>query len=203
MKKNVRIENGDISLEGVMVDSGSEKAAIITHPHSLYGGDMHNNIVQSIAGIYSELGYSTLKFNFRGVGGSSGAYDNGVGEQTDLNAAIIFLESEGKTSIDLIGYSFGSWVIYNYVTQNQVTDRVIFVSPPVDFIPFAKHALIASLSGIIVGDRDEFASIDSLSDQMTHWKSDIRLDVVQGADHFYSGKTAEFEKTLSGILKNQ
>ena len=75
---------GDIKIEGLLQTKPGDKGVVITHPHPLYGGSMHNNVVESLVQVYQQAGYATLRFNFRGVGGSAGQYDNGVGEVDDL-----------------------------------------------------------------------------------------------------------------------
>lgn len=66
---------------------------IVTHPHPLYGGDMRNAVVEAVTGVYREAGYTTLRFNFRSVGGSQGEYDHGIGEQHDIRAALCAAKS--------------------------------------------------------------------------------------------------------------
>ncbi len=85
---------------------------MICHPHPLYGGAMWNNVVEAVEGAFSGCGYATLKFNFRGVGGSTGSYDEGEGEIRDVEAAAAFLrrETQGGGPLILAGYSFGAWV---------------------------------------------------------------------------------------------
>lgn len=94
-----------LRIEALLQDAPGDRAAVITHPHPLYGGDMHNTVVTAIARAYRLRGWATLRFNFRGVGGSQGEYDEGRGEQEDLKAAIAYLQSRDKHRIDLAGYS--------------------------------------------------------------------------------------------------
>ena len=107
-EKQIRFLSGDIEIEGLLYSSEGNKGVVITHPHPLYGGNMYNNVVKALVRIYQLAGYSTLRFNFRGVGLSKGTYGNGIGEQEDVRAALLYLAQEGKQSLDLAGYSFGS-----------------------------------------------------------------------------------------------
>ncbi|RLJ02607.1 MAG: alpha/beta hydrolase, partial [Candidatus Aenigmatarchaeota archaeon] len=109
-EEKVFFQAGDVKIEGMLYNAPGEKGAVVTHPHPLYGGDMHNNVVETVVQAYREKGYATLRFNFRGVGRSTGSYDEGIGEQEDVRAALAYLTGTGKTSIDLAGYSFGAWV---------------------------------------------------------------------------------------------
>ena len=109
--KRVTIE-GEESLEGVLREGAGKGAAVICHPHPLYGGSMWNNVVDALEIGFFQAGFTTLKFNFRGVGGSTGRYDEGAGEMKDVAAAGLFLEEHTGRSERLVlaGYSFGAWV---------------------------------------------------------------------------------------------
>src|ERR1700690_2369722 len=86
-------------------------AAILCHPHPLFGGTLHNKVVYQAAKSLDALGVPVLRFNFRGAGMSAGAHDRGLGEQGDVQAAIEFLAGECPgTPLLLAGFSFGSWV---------------------------------------------------------------------------------------------
>jgi uncharacterized protein len=200
MKESIWIESENNKLEGVINSNSSESAVIITHPHSLYGGDMHNNVVDSLEETYAGSGFTTLKFNFRGVGNSTGTYDEGVGEQSDLESTIGYLSQKGFIRIDLTGYSFGSWVIYNLAAKKNLENKLVFISPPVDFIKFIEKPILKSLSLIIVGNNDEFASLDAVSTRSAVWNPDAVIEVIPGADHFYSGKTRELQQKLQQNL---
>src|SRR6056297_3045783 len=106
----VIFESEGLILEGRIVYRDPGRAAVVTHPHPQYGGDMQNPVVQSITRVYQKKGYTTLRFNFRGTGKSQGRYAGGKGEVRDLAAAFAFLEKQGYAAIDLAGYSFGAWV---------------------------------------------------------------------------------------------
>ena len=109
-EEKVLFHSGDTQLEGLLEGASANSGAVITHPHPLYGGDMHNHVVGIIRQVYHQKGFTTLRFNFRGTGSSQGRYDNGKGEQADLIAAVNFLRKRGIDRIDLAGYSFGSWI---------------------------------------------------------------------------------------------
>ena len=86
------IRENYIKIEGLLSDIPGNQGVVITHPHPLYGGDMHNNVVQAILNAYSANDFSTLRFNFRGVGGSTGEYSEGIGEQEDVGAALRYMK---------------------------------------------------------------------------------------------------------------
>jgi len=99
-----------VKIEGRLGGDCARGAVVITHPHPLYGGDMDNPVVESVARAYAEKGMATLRFNFRGVGRSQGRYDEGMGEQEDVTGAVAHVRELGAGSVDLAGYSFGAWV---------------------------------------------------------------------------------------------
>ena len=100
----------DIRLEGVLDRQQAEKAVVLTHPHPLYGGNMDVPLIGLMARCFQSAGIATLRFNFRGTGGSTGEYDNGRGEQDDVLVACEFLTDLGYDQLILAGYSFGAWV---------------------------------------------------------------------------------------------
>ncbi len=105
------------------------QGAIITHPHPLYGGDMANPVVESLVAVYNRKNFTTLRFNFRGVRGSEGNHDKGIGEQVDILAAVKFLTNQGMKSIHIVGYSFGSWVLAHIKYFPLEVSALILVSP--------------------------------------------------------------------------
>ena len=109
MEEKISFLSDGYEIEGLLEKSSLQKGVVITHPHPLYGGDMHNNVVVAMARVYRQKGYTTLRFNFRGVGNSQGSYGDGVGEQEDVRAAISYLAGLSTLKIDLAGYSFGAW----------------------------------------------------------------------------------------------
>ncbi len=198
MKELVSIPANREILEGLFEQVGKERAVVITHPHPTYGGDMYNSVVHTISKAFQQLSYSTLRFNFRGVGKSTGSYDNGLGEQEDVKYAIQYLSELGFNSIGLAGYSFGSWVIYNLVINNKLKNSIVLVSPPVDFIEFENNQLLDSLKMVLVGDRDDFASLENINQLVPIWNPKAHLEIIQGADHFYSGYLEKLESALGG-----
>jgi uncharacterized protein len=127
MEKKITINSESLKLEGLFNPASTDKGVVLAHPHPLYGGDMYNNVVEALCLAYNECGYSSLRFNFRGVGRSEGSYGNGDGEQKDIKAAIDFFRVEGIKEIDLAGYSFGSWAISLGIKRFKDINRVIMV----------------------------------------------------------------------------
>jgi hypothetical protein len=200
MVKRVTIMSEGFELEGLYNFKDEKKGVVVTHPHPLYGGDMYNLVVESMVHIYDMKGYSTLKFNFRGVGGSQGTYGNGVGEQEDVLSAISFLADMGIVWIDLAGYSFGAWVNAHALRKDSPVNRMIMVSPPVGFMDFASVSAMNSLKYVVTGNRDDIAPADAVKKLITSWNPDARLDIIDGADHFYGGYLDQLEDCLSSNI---
>ncbi|MBW2572838.1 MAG: alpha/beta hydrolase, partial [Deltaproteobacteria bacterium] len=180
MVKKVRFFSEDYEIEGLLNKKDKKKGVVVTHPHPLYGGDMYNLVVETIVHVYNIKGYSTLKFNFRGVGGSQGTYDDGHGEQKDVLAALSFLGDMGIEQIDLTGYSFGAWVNAHAVQKDVSVKHMVMVSPPAGFMDFSTIA-------------------DVVKQMCSVWNPNARFEVIDGADHFYGGYLNQLEAVLISI----
>ncbi len=200
--KKVVFNAGSLHLEGLLYSAKGPNAALITHPHPLYGGDMNNAVVAVLADVYRQLGYSVLRFNFRGVGTSGGHYDEGCGEQDDVRAAANYLAGLGKTVSDLVGYSFGSWVNWRLQPPLAAVRRQVLIAPPIAYEKFDAVAASATEYHVIVGDCDDFAPLPQLREQMSHWRSPARLHVLSGADHIYSDALDRLAMLVEQVLKS-
>ena len=198
------IENGNIRLEANLVRGDHDGGVVITHPHPLYGGNMYNPVVGAVAGAFQSLGWTTLCFNFRGTGKSTGMYDDGRGEQTDVLACLDLLADMGCRQRILAGYSFGSWV--NAGVMNQKGDIMdhIMVSPPAAFISFDTITRLPDTGLIITGENDTIAPPDVIAGYIKKWQITPQFDILPGVDHFYgsgldllSGKIVEYLRQLN------
>lgn len=185
----------EVILEGLLLRSG-QRAALVTHPHPVYGGDMHNPVVEAVCAAYQEKGCSTLRFNLRGVAGSGGAFDQGDGERRDIRAAMDYLLRAGIESIDLIGYSFGAWLLGNLELPSEVAHQ-IHIAPPVAFMDYAGVASIPRLRTVIAGENDDIAPPDQIRGMMKTWNDKAKLHVLPGGDHFFSNGLDVLKNTLS------
>lgn len=200
MTENIYFYSGDLKLEGMLDRCRGGHAAVVAHPHPLYGGDMHNTVVDRIARTCRELGITTLRFNFRGTGNSQGRYDDGEGEQEDVRAAVAYLRDAGMERITLAGYSFGAWVIARALQKSPLADNVIMVSPPVAFIDFADIGRIPRLKGVITGSLDDIAPAGMIMSILPGWHDSADFSVITGADHFFSGHAHELASALRRLL---
>jgi alpha/beta superfamily hydrolase len=187
----------DVRLEGLYANSGGAVGAVISHPHPLRGGDMSNPIVDILAEALFAVGISTLRFNFRGVGKSSGTHDAGRGEQDDVLAAISFMEEQGRREIMLAGYSFGAWVSAGILNRRNLLPAV-FVSPPVSLLGFDFTTLRGKVGIIICGDRDKYCPTDRI--KIVAAELACRLDIIPDADHFYQSRENDFAACIKDYL---
>ena len=192
----VRFRSGQCEIEGLFHAGNAVNGAVITHPHPLYGGNMANPVVAAIATAYQTRGYGTLRFNFRGAGRSTGTYDQGIGEQIDVAAAVAFLKSKGLQEIHLSGYSFGTWINAMALQGELAVRRMTMVAPPVAFIDFADGLRLPMLSTVVAGSRDEYAPPARIRPLMAQWNPDARMEIVDSADHFFSGFMEDLTRRL-------
>lgn len=201
-EKPIFFVTGDnIRIEALYAENQGKTAFIITHPHSLMGGNMWNNVVEVMTTTFYEGGFSTLRFNFRGVGESDGFYNDGIGEQDDLLGALNFLKRSGKTEISAGGYSFGAWIISKFLATGSKFSDVIFVSPPIGLLKFDSQVLKGNLGFIISGSHDPYCSINAIK-RMSE-QANSRLEFVAGADHFYFGRESVIKNHLKQYLSSK
>jgi hypothetical protein len=197
MEAPTDIACGELRLEGALERAPGTQGVVITHPHPLYGGDMDNPVVSAIRLAFRRKGFTTLRFNFRGVGASDGRHGSGIEERLDVQAALAHLLALGVTEIDLAGYSFGTWVNAGVGSGFR---RMVMVSPPVAFMPFDAELRLPGLSLVVAGDRDDFAPIPRLRAASRQWNPQAALAVIPGSDHFYSGFLRTLEETIAAHI---
>lgn len=203
MESRITIDCKTIRLMGVLDRNSLNKAVIISHPHPLYGGDMDNPVVMVIAKAFFEKGYTTLRFNFRGTGSSTGAFDNGEGEREDVLVAMDYLVDKGFSAITLAGYSFGARMNAAVVSTDCRVEDHIMVSPPVAFMSFDDIEKMPSTGLIVTGRNDEIAPPDLISNHIKRWGISSRFDVIEDCDHFYSGGLKKLKTILADYLSGK
>jgi uncharacterized protein len=200
-EEQVMFKSGELALEGLIANPGAgAPAAVVCHPHPMYGGSMFNNVVEAILAAMWQLGYATLRFNFRGVGGSEGEHDGGVGEADDARAALAFLASQPGVSSDrsvLAGYSFGAAVAMDAGLKSDAVKRIVAVALPIAMIPISSKANAPKPILLASGDRDSYSPIPKLAELVTKLAPSARLEVIAGADHFFGG----YETRLAGAIE--
>lgn len=199
-EEKIRFHSEGLSIEGLLCMQGEERGVVITHPHPLYGGTMHNQVVETLVMIYQDKGFSTLRFNSRGAGDSEGSYDHGKGEKEDVRSALRYLYDNGKKQLDLAGYSFGAWVNAMITNPESMLSSMIMISPPVAFLDFSFLSFNPKIKAVVTGGKDDIAAVDRIRSFIYTWNPEARLEVIEGADHFYSGKIGQLKSVLSRLI---
>jgi uncharacterized protein len=162
-------------------------AAVVCHPHPLFGGTMHNKVVHAAAEAMIGAGLPVLRFNFRGAGGSTGAHDGGSGEQDDLRAALDHLAGRWPGRPILIaGYSFGAWVGLRVGSTDPRAAALIGIAPPVAVYDFGFLRDAHRPITLIAGNVDPFAPLDLVMRLGAALAGGARVLAVPGAAHGFA-----------------
>ncbi len=187
--------------------------AVVLHPHPQFGGTMNNKVVFQIYRAFMRRGFSTLRFNFRGVGRSQGARcvygeDDGVGELSDAAAALDWLQSCNPDAPQcwVGGFSFGAWIGMQLLMRRPEITSFISVAPPADRYDFTFLAPCPSSGLFVHGDADDVVpleSVSALAEKLSAQRG-VAIDyrVIRGANHFFNqhleALTEEIEHHLDG-----
>ena len=198
-EERITFSSGELSLEGLLSRGEGDRGVVISHPHSLYGGEMGNHVVGIIQEVLAGKGWTTLRFNFRGVGRSQGEYDEGVGEQEDVRAAVRYLQALGIKEIFLAGYSFGAWVNARAALDLPEVAGSILVSPPQAMMDFSFLKDDSKTRLVIAGQRDDYGPVEEIMKIVEKMNPSPPVKIIPGADHFFSGSTADLAKALESV----
>jgi uncharacterized protein len=202
--------SGDLKLQGYCYypdKDGVMPGVVLCHPHPLHGGSMSSSVIKAIGQELTEKSIIAFMFNFRGVGKSEGEYDNGIGEQEDVKAAITWLESQTaveKDKIGLAGYSFGGGMASAVAANNNKVKSLALVSPFIE--PPQINCLTNSRikKYFITGGDDDMIFPGDVEAFFNATAEPKEMEIIQGIDHFWFGsenivgkKIADF---LSGVL---
>ena len=172
-------------------------AALVCHPHPLFGGTMHNKVVYQAAKSLDALGLPVLRFNFRGAGLSAGAHDRGHGEQEDVRAALDLLAAEFPGLPLLVaGFSFGSWVGLRVGCPDQRVRELIGLGTPVNSSDFSYLRNCDKPKLFVHGAIDEHGDVGKLEELVESLPGENRLVVVAGAEHFFAGKLDQVDAAI-------
>jgi uncharacterized protein len=176
-------------------------AAVVCHPHPLFGGTLHNKVVYQTAKTLHERGWPVLRFNFRGAGLSEGTHDRGRGEQDDVRAAIDYLAQEfpGRPIL-LAGFSFGSWVGSLVAVADARVKEFIGLGLPVDNTDMSYLADSSKPKLIVQGGSDKFGSRKNVEMFFAALREPKRLVIVEGADHFFTHRLDEVAAAINSWL---
>ncbi|MFY9675343.1 MAG: alpha/beta fold hydrolase [Terriglobales bacterium] len=183
-------------------------AALVCHPHPLYGGTLHNKVVFHAMKALNSFGFPVLRFNFRGTGLSEGEHANGIGEVDDVRTALEWLEREFQLPIIFAGFSFGAAVGLRAAYNNDHVPALIALGLPAVSIPseqgeartynfeFLRECMKPKL--FVSGARDQFAPPGKLEALVSTFAEPRKLVRVGAADHFFEGRLKEMRSEVEG-----
>jgi uncharacterized protein len=179
-------------------------AAVVCHPHPLFGGTMHNKVVYQAAKSLDARGVPVLRFNFRGAGLSAGEHDCGAGEQGDVLAALNFLAAEFPgVALLVAGFSFGSLVGLRVGCEDARVSHLIGLGIPVNSSDFSFLRQCDKPKLFVHGSDDKFGATDKVKSLVDSLPGDNGLVVVENADHFFVGKLDQLDRAISSWLSKE
>ena len=195
-------------LEALLNAGSAERthAALVCHPHPLYGGTLHNKVVFHTMKALNSFGYPVLRFNFRGAGLSQGEHDNGIGEVEDVRACLDWLDREFHLPMILAGFSFGAAVGLQAACSDPRVQAAIGLGIPV--VPADERSYSFDfLSGcskpklFVSGARDQFSPALRLREVVNAVPEPKKLVFIDGADHFFEGRLRELREAIEAWLR--
>ena len=166
--------------------------AIILHPHPEYSGTMNNKVVYNLHYLFYKMGFSCLRFNFRGVGKSDGEHDGSEGELADSAIALDWLQNQNQDSKEywICGISFGAWVGMQLLMRRPEILKFVLVSPPVGKYDFNFLAPCPASGVVINADKDPLVEVNLIKDvvkRLNQQKTiNVKQEVIKSSDHFFN-----------------
>ena len=178
----------EIALDQPLGTTASKGVAVIAHPHPLFGGTLDNKVVQTLARAFTQSGWTAVRFNFRGVGGTAGAHDEGRGELDDMLAVVASVAPQGP--LCLAGFSFGAFVTthaFERLRPTRQIDKLVLIGTSVSrsvAAPIDPAAHLKTLVGH--GEQDDTVALAAVMD----WARPqaLPVTVVPGGGHFFHGQ---------------
>jgi alpha/beta superfamily hydrolase len=198
--------SGALTLEGVLripEGRGPFPAVIICHPHPLYGGSMENNVVNYLCNVLAEESLIAFKFNVRGVGRSQGVYNQGVGEQEDVENATSFITSLSEVDSDrigLVGYSAGAAFALAVGCNDDRIKALAAISPPLSMFDFEFLKECPKPKFLICGSEDDFTPAVRVIEFYQNLTEPKEHDCIEGADHFWRGYESVLARRTAAFL---
>jgi alpha/beta superfamily hydrolase len=187
-----------------LLNAGVENAthaALVCHPHPLYGGTLHNKVVFHTMKALNRFGFPVLRFNFRGTGLSEGEHDHGRGEADDVRTALDWLEKEFGLPLILAGFSFGAAVGLQPACADARVRALIGLGLPIapvddrsydfSFLQTCKQPKL-----LVSGSRDQFGPRQELQRVVESFADPKQLVIIDAADHFFEGRLREMREAI-------
>ena len=197
-----------------LLNAGADNAthaALVCHPHPLFGGTLHNKVVFHTMKALHSFGFPALRFNFRGAGLSHGEHDQGIGEVDDVRTAMDWLDREFHLPLIFAGFSFGAAVGLRASYDDERVRALIGVGAPVAPVAeaseeprvytfdFLRECTKPKL--FVSGARDQFGPRAKLEAMVNSLPEPKRLVVIEGADHFFEGRLRELREAIEAWMK--
>jgi alpha/beta superfamily hydrolase len=198
-----------------LLNAGAQNAthaAVVCHPHPLFGGTLHNKVVFHTMKALNSFGFPVLRFNFRGTGLSQGEHDHGIGEVDDVRTALDWLDSEFHLPLIFAGFSFGAAVGLRAACSDSRVRAAIAAGIPV--APVASGSEEPRLYGFeflpscnipklfVSGARDQFGPRAKLEALVSSTPAPKKLVLIEGADHFFAGRLRELRETIKAWVND-
>ena len=183
--------------------------ALILHPHPLYGGTMNNPVVLELFNRFDDLGFSTFRFNFRGVGKSEGKFDNGLGELADAAAGLDWVQRKNPNANQcwIAGFSFGALLCMQLLMRRPEITRFVSISPQPNLYDFNFLAPCPASGILIQGKKDELVPIEDTNRlaQKLQSQKNIVVDYeeISGANHFYDNEMHKLNKIVAAYIEKE
>jgi uncharacterized protein len=203
--RNLFLDGPAGRLEAILWSPGAtppKMAAVVCHPHPLFGGTMHNKVVYQAAKSLDALGVAVLRFNFRGAGKSAGKHDKGIGERDDVRAALNFLATQFPDVPMLVaGFSFGCWVGLRVGCEDHRVNSLIGLGAPVNNADFSYLLQCAKPKLFVHGEKDQFGDPGKLKSLVATLPGGNSVVVVGQADHFFAGQLQYLDAAIRNWMK--
>ena len=198
-------------LEGRYHPSADKDApiALILHPHPKYGGTMNNPVTYHLHYAFRDLGFTVMRFNFRGVGRSQGEFDQGIGELSDAASALDYLQAlnQNARACWVAGFSFGAWIGMQLLMRRPEINGFISVSPPASTYDFSFLAPCPSSGMIISGGGDRIVPREEVEKLASKLKAQrgitVEHEIVPDANHFFEPGMEEMMELVKAYVRRR
>ena len=190
------------SLEGIFVAgaAGSNRGAVAAPPHPLFGGSIESPVLNEVAYACNKAGIASLRFNWRGVGASTGVPSGDAADaDADYRAALTHMEETVDGPIVACGYSFGAAAAVRAALDDRRVDRLVLIAPPPEMLPPGAFEQLARPVLVLVGECDSLVEPDALR-ELTESAGGVQLEVIPIADHFFAAGLADLSRLTAAWL---
>lgn len=181
-------------------DAERQGFVVCCHPHPLFGGTMHNKVITTVTKAFVSMGLKVVRFNFRGVGKSTGQHDKGIGECDDLRTVMQWASEQWPEEVIwLLGFSFGAYVAGRVTAEHASVEQLVMLAPPVHYDGFSQLATIRANWWIIQGESDELVSAEEVKKWANQRPETPSFTSLPATGHFFHGQLL----TLRDLLKTK